>query len=271
MTVLAVVMLVVGGIEYMSTVSVGEKEGAKSRITNALLGLVLALGSYAILNTLNPNLVNLNISIDSADVSVNENILDPTSGGGKFTGGGASPNVDKNITDYDVLLKQASEKNAVDCVFAKAIMYAESKGNPKATSSAGAIGLMQLMPKTFQSMGFDVSKMTDPATSIEAGVKYISTLQSNGCNGTKSNDVCTINVQGGTVTAGLDYLAAAYNGGGKTNAPSIDCKDSTRWQCLYDDAGHTKPNTGYQETRNYTIKVAANYNKLKASGWDCGK
>ena len=66
--VLAVLMIVVGGIEYMSTVSIGEKEGAKSRITNALIGLLLALSSYTILNTINPDLVNLKIHLPEASL-----------------------------------------------------------------------------------------------------------------------------------------------------------------------------------------------------------
>ena len=60
--VLSVVMIVVGGIEYMVTVKVSEKEGSKSRITSALLGLLLALSSYIILNTINSNLVNLGVN-----------------------------------------------------------------------------------------------------------------------------------------------------------------------------------------------------------------
>lgn len=67
--ILSVIMIIVGGIEYMSTVSLGEKEGAKSRITNALFGLILALASYIILNTINPKLVNLNIGIPNAQIT----------------------------------------------------------------------------------------------------------------------------------------------------------------------------------------------------------
>lgn len=61
--VLAVLMVVVGGIEYMSTVNLGEKEGARARITSAILGLLLALGAYLILKTINPDLVNINIGV----------------------------------------------------------------------------------------------------------------------------------------------------------------------------------------------------------------
>jgi hypothetical protein len=71
--VLSVFMIVVGGIEYMSTVSIGEKEGAKSRIVNALMGLLLALTAYIILRTINPDLVNINIVIPKAELSLQPN------------------------------------------------------------------------------------------------------------------------------------------------------------------------------------------------------
>lgn len=57
--VLAVLMIVVGGVQYISSgISPSAKEDAKSRITSALLGLLLALISWIILNTINPTLLN---------------------------------------------------------------------------------------------------------------------------------------------------------------------------------------------------------------------
>ena len=74
--VFAVLMVVVGGIEYMSTIQVGEKEGAKNRIINALGGVVLALASYLILNTINPNLVNITVSAPQAVLELGEEGLE---------------------------------------------------------------------------------------------------------------------------------------------------------------------------------------------------
>ena len=68
--VFAVFMVIVGGIEYMSSVQVGEKEGAKTRIIGALGGVVLALSSYLILNTINPNLVNITVSAPQAVINL---------------------------------------------------------------------------------------------------------------------------------------------------------------------------------------------------------
>jgi len=73
MSVLAVIMLVVGGIQYMLSNMAGEKASAKDRMTNAIFGLILALSSYLILNTINPNLVNLKIGIQNVTVNLFNN------------------------------------------------------------------------------------------------------------------------------------------------------------------------------------------------------
>ena len=56
--VLAMVMIVMGGIEYMTTELVSSKESGKETIRNAILGLLIALGAYLILNTINPKLLD---------------------------------------------------------------------------------------------------------------------------------------------------------------------------------------------------------------------
>ena len=61
--VLAVIMMVIGGIEYMTSELVHSKEAGKSRMTNAIFGLIIALGAYALLYTINPDLLNTNIYI----------------------------------------------------------------------------------------------------------------------------------------------------------------------------------------------------------------
>ncbi|MDO8572802.1 MAG: hypothetical protein Q7S11_03490 [bacterium] len=56
--VLAVLMIVIGGIQYIgSGMSPSGKSDAKDKITNAIMGLLLALLSWLILNTINPSLV----------------------------------------------------------------------------------------------------------------------------------------------------------------------------------------------------------------------
>lgn len=64
--VLAVIMLMWGGVEYMTSEAVTSKENAKSRIWAAFLGLLLVLGSWIILYTINPQILNLNVSPDTS-------------------------------------------------------------------------------------------------------------------------------------------------------------------------------------------------------------
>ena len=56
--VLAVVMIVMGGLEYMTSELISNKEAGKEKIRGALLGLLIALGAYALLFTINPDLLD---------------------------------------------------------------------------------------------------------------------------------------------------------------------------------------------------------------------
>lgn len=66
--VLAVVMIIVGGVQYMTTDAIGGKENGKETVTNAIGGLVLALGSWLILHTINPDLVSFKLNVKEVAV-----------------------------------------------------------------------------------------------------------------------------------------------------------------------------------------------------------
>lgn len=61
---LAVIMIVIGGIQWMGE-SVFGKEAGKKKIQDAIWGLVLALAIFLILNTINPDLVNLRLNVEN--------------------------------------------------------------------------------------------------------------------------------------------------------------------------------------------------------------
>lgn len=61
--VIAVLMIVIGGFQYLSTDMFQTKGAAKERITNSLLGLGLLLTSFLILQTINPDLVKLDVAL----------------------------------------------------------------------------------------------------------------------------------------------------------------------------------------------------------------
>ena len=87
---LAVIMLIVAGIQYMGEDSIFGKTKAKNQMTNALLGLLIALGSFGIINTISPDIIgNKGLSIkkisielpDSGDDNVDPNCK---KGGGTY-------------------------------------------------------------------------------------------------------------------------------------------------------------------------------------------
>jgi D-alanyl-D-alanine dipeptidase len=60
---IAVLMVIVGGIQYLGTDSIWEKGESVSRMTGAIGGIILLLCSYTILYIINPDLVNIKIGM----------------------------------------------------------------------------------------------------------------------------------------------------------------------------------------------------------------
>lgn len=75
---------------------------------------------------------------------------------------------------YSDIIKEASKKHGVDEYLIKSVIKAESLFDPKAVSTAGAKGLMQLMPATAKQMG--VKEIFDPKQNIMGGTKYLKRL-----------------------------------------------------------------------------------------------
>ena len=81
------------------------------------------------------------------------------------------------ITDKDdikVLVNKISKKHGIDEKLVNALIKQESGYNPKAKSSAGAQGLMQLMPDTARALGVD--NPYDPEQNVNGGVKYLKSM-----------------------------------------------------------------------------------------------
>ncbi len=64
--ILGVIMIAVGGAEYMLSDKMSSISKGRARMTNALWGLGIILGSYLILNTINPDLLKLDILLPTA-------------------------------------------------------------------------------------------------------------------------------------------------------------------------------------------------------------
>ena len=72
------------------------------------------------------------------------------------------------------MIDDISEKYGMDTSLIKAVVKQESGYNVNAESSAGAQGLMQLMPGTAKGLG--VNNSFDPVQNINGGVKYLNGL-----------------------------------------------------------------------------------------------
>lgn len=71
------------------------------------------------------------------------------------------------ISDIDTLAQQYG----IDPLLVEAVVLQESGGNSKAKSSAGAVGLMQLMPGTAAELG--VTDSYDPIQNLTGGITYL--------------------------------------------------------------------------------------------------
>ena len=79
------------------------------------------------------------------------------------------------LSPYDDLVRRHAEAFDFDWRLIVAQMFQESRFDPAAVSSAGARGLMQLLPATAQSLGVDDA--FDPESGIRGGVAYLDKLR----------------------------------------------------------------------------------------------
>lgn len=79
-----------------------------------------------------------------------------------------------NKARYNELIADAAQRHQVDEKLLHAVIQTESAYNSTAISSAGAAGLMQLMPATAQRFG--VLDRNDPDQNVDGGTRYLKHL-----------------------------------------------------------------------------------------------
>ncbi len=72
---------------------------------------------------------------------------------------------------FDDVVRMAAARSGLSTDLIHAVIRAESDYNPRCTSSAGAMGLMQLMPGTARALG--VADPYDPVENVLGGTRYL--------------------------------------------------------------------------------------------------
>ncbi|HVK42133.1 MAG TPA: lytic transglycosylase domain-containing protein [Phenylobacterium sp.] len=142
--------------------------------------------------------------------------------------------------DYPTPVLEPKWGFTIDRALVYAIVRQESRFNPTATSPAGAVGLMQLMPEAAaraagdDKLKADMSPLFDPAFNLRVGQDYVTWLMERG--------------------VGYDILrtVAAYNGGPGTLLKTAEKVGENDSLLIIESLPSV-------ETRNYVEKVMAGY------------
>lgn len=71
---------------------------------------------------------------------------------------------------------RASREHRVDLDLLLSVAAAESHFRADVVSRKGCIGIMQVKPSTARGLGIDPAELTDPATNIDTGARYLKIL-----------------------------------------------------------------------------------------------
>lgn len=143
--------------------------------------------------------------------------------------------------DHVAAIEGSAARHGVDPTLVCAVIKCESGWDEGAVSSAGAVGLMQVMPSTAESLvdmglvdaSLDPERLADPDTNIEFGCAYLGFLQRS--------------------LSSLDEIVAAYNAG------------LAAVQGWIADGGTIPDGIEYAETRIYLERVRDAYDGYRES------
>ena len=123
------------------------------------------------------------------------------------------------------LINRTAKRYGLDAALVHAVIKVESNYNPKAVSNAGAVGLMQVMPKTAEDYGVtNREALFDPEVNIKTGTRHLKRLLKKYKN--------------------ISHALEAYNAGEGVTAAF-------------------RKSGAYIETRKYVVRVIRYYRKYK--------
>jgi len=150
------------------------QNGLGSSATNDYSQLLNNLGSNSVSNTNNSLFYNGTSPVYTPASVLNKINNNYDQALSNLTNQQAGSTSVSSNTNYDAIIKKASQTFGIPEKMIKSVIKQESGFNSNATSSAGAGGLMQLMPGTAKYLG--VSNVYDAKQNIMGGTKYLKQL-----------------------------------------------------------------------------------------------
>jgi hypothetical protein len=287
--ILAVIMIMAGGLIWIAAGGDAGKIGqAKTMISGAVIGLVLTVGSYVALQTVNPNLVNftaLKIPVVSTKtIDVIEDYA-PEVDNGAVSGG---INV-STPSQYDAIFNKYAPCAGVAPEVLKAVAQAESGLNAGAVNKSGYTGLFQTKAANCPAVVSSYcSDLTNPDNNTAAGAAEIAgsvaTIKAN-CPGASAHDQMIMIYVGHNMGGGmLKYVTQKSCDAGSMRQAAIDYyvnhPSTARSYALKYQQGCLGSNTDDQSMANctggpkfdYAVKIAdkaSGISQVLASGGTC--
>ena len=226
----ALLMITLGGYMYLTSAGNTSQTGkAKGVITDAIIGIILALFSWLLLYTINPDLINLtaadkvNMAIETAATNYD----------------GTYPKIESTLpsdcksAEWKAIFEKASASTGVDKCILEATAAKESccKQVPARTQGGRDCSVMQIAAQANCGASCETLE-ANPQQAVECAAKYINTCSSKWRTNNEEQKVRDI--------------YAGYNGGCGALAPSASCAGQTnsfgnayqKWDCPKDCGGY---------------------------------
>lgn len=132
---MAFVVITFGGVTYATTDALGGKQKGREMIENAVVGLLLVIGAYAILYTINPQMLAFNLDIKAARISTTPSIM----------AGTGVPMTQQELAQ-DLLIRNNLEQAGVNINNSNPCVNGETKGctNVNGLTNSAVLGLTNL-------------------------------------------------------------------------------------------------------------------------------
>ncbi len=156
---MAFVMITYGGLVYMTSDAIYGKEDGRKYIENALWGLLLVIGAWVILNTLNPQILSFHLTIPRPTIVAGT--AGVTAGGSNVGGNVAGTQMTQAQKDADKIVRDALTNKSTITVY---------RGVCDNGQTTGCVDLNGLSPKASQGIR-DLAGQCHCSISITGGTE----------------------------------------------------------------------------------------------------